>query len=310
MKCPECGFVSSSSLAHCEKCGHRFRLPGDGETSAEELWRIELTQRVQKFRRRRANLQGAFDTESTLEFDFGQNRGVETGTLPSRELAQVPQPSEELDAVLQVGELRVDPAALDSIPLHQEAESVVHQPIGAAPEGDGLQLETRRRRRLDPGEISIVMESSSADESGSVPLNVPVAPLGQRFLAGVADGLVLLLALAFFVATFWWVVGGRLYWGPTYLGALGLVAGFLALAYFALFGRMAAATPGQQAAGLMLRSLDGGAPTSGQALWRAFGYLVSLSALMLGFVWALVDNEGLTWHDRMSGTFLTSRKPE
>ena len=151
------------------------------------------------------------------------------------------------------------------------------------------------------------MEPSPADELESAPLSVPVAPLGQRFLAGVVDGLLLLLALAFFVAIFWWVVGGRLYLRPTYLGALGFVAGFLVLTYFALFGRLAPASPGQQAVGLTLRSLDGIAPTAGQAFWRAFGYLVSLSALMLGFVWALVDNEGLTWHDRISGTFLASR---
>jgi hypothetical protein len=43
-----------------------------------------------------------------------------------------------------------------------------------------------------------------------------------------------------------------------------------------------------------------------QSFWRAFGYLVSASAFFLGFVWALVDSEGLTWHDRMSDTFLAS----
>jgi uncharacterized RDD family membrane protein YckC len=32
---------------------------------------------------------------------------------------------------------------------------------------------------------------------------------------------------------------------------------------------------------------------------------MSISALMIGFLWALVDGEGLTWHDRISGTFLT-----
>jgi hypothetical protein len=32
--------------------------------------------------------------------------------------------------------------------------------------------------------------------------------------------------------------------------------------------------------------------------------------LMLGFVWVLVDNEALTWHDRMSRTFLANGKPK
>ncbi|MGD1104323.1 MAG: hypothetical protein ABSA59_19915, partial [Terriglobia bacterium] len=45
-------------------------------------------------------------------------------------------------------------------------------------------------------------------------------------------------------------------------------------------------------------------PTVRESFWRAFGVLVSLSALMLGFVWACVDSDGLTWHDRMSGTVI------
>jgi uncharacterized RDD family membrane protein YckC len=155
-----------------------------------------------------------------------------------------------------------------------------------------------------------VMDSSAGDEDESeyAPWNAPVAPLGRRFLAGVLDGLLLLLALALFVTIFWWVVGGRFHFRSAYLGAFGSITGFLMLAYFAVFGRLALASPGQQAAGLTLRSLDGGMPTSGQALWRAFGYLVSLSAMLLGFVWALFDSEGLTWHDRMSGTFLANRR--
>jgi len=30
---------------------------------------------------------------------------------------------------------------------------------------------------------------------------------------------------------------------------------------------------------------------------------------MMGFLWALVESEGLTWHDRMSGTFITPAAP-
>ena len=321
VKCPECGFVSSVLLDQCDKCGHRFRLPAGGETVSanhrspavpEERWRKELTNRVQSFRRRRANLRGAFDTGSSLEFDFGHDGGGEADTFPGLELVQAVRPSDEFDAVLRAGkEGRENRPVLDRIPLRQEAEPVEsHRPINSDPEADGLPSETRRRRRLDPGEISIVMESSSIDDSEPAAWRVPVAPIGQRFSAGIADGLLLLLALASFVAIFWWSAGGRLHFRPACLGALAFVVGSLVVTYFALFGCLASATPGQQAAGLTLRSLDGSPPTSGQAFWRAFGYLVSLSALMLGFVWALVDTEGLTWHDRMSGTFLARRGPK
>jgi uncharacterized RDD family membrane protein YckC len=234
---------------------------------------------------------------------------VETDAFPDLELVQAVQPSDEFDVVLRAGKERgEDPPARDRVPLRQEAGSVEsHRPIDTNLEADELPLAARRRRRLDPGEISIVMESSPTDAGESAAWRMPVAPIGQRFLAGIADGLLLLLALASFVAIFWWSAGGRLHLRPAYLGALAFVVGSLVLTYFALFGCLASASPGQQAAGLTLRSLDGSPPTSVQAFWRAFGYLVSLSALMLGFVWALVDAEGLTWHDRMSGTLLVSR---
>jgi uncharacterized RDD family membrane protein YckC len=53
-----------------------------------------------------------------------------------------------------------------------------------------------------------------------------------------------------------------------------------------------------------IHNLEGAHPTTQEAFLRAFGYLVSITALMLGFLWALLDSEGLTWHDRMSGTFV------
>jgi uncharacterized RDD family membrane protein YckC len=385
VKCPECGFISSSVLPQCEQCGYLFglashsetisapsktarptangltywdvpapalsgaveevkpfdsqnavatvareagcilgsesdaggeppsdpapaaQLPNEDATVAEERCHNELTQRVQKFRRRRAHLRGSFDAGTSMEFDFQEGSGGEPDTLLNAALAQ---PGEEFDAVIRADEtLQENAEVLDSLPLRGRKE-LLEFPGDAADidaEADRLPVETRRRRRLDPAAMSIVMESSSTDELEPGPVSVSVAPLGRRFLAGVVDGLMLLFAMAGFVAIFWWVVGGRLHWRPVDQGVLAFVAGFLVLFYFALFGRLAPATVGQQAVGLVLRNLDGGAPTPRQAFWRAFGYLVSLSALMLGFVWALLDSEGLTWHDRISGTLLASR---
>ena len=41
-------------------------------------------------------------------------------------------------------------------------------------------------------------------------------------------------------------------------------------------------------------------------LWRSFGYLVSAGTLLFGFLAALWDEDHLTWHDRISQTYLTS----
>jgi len=61
-------------------------------------------------------------------------------------------------------------------------------------------------------------------------------------------------------------------------------------------------TPGMSTWGLALRSADGGRVNCSQAIIRLLAALLSLAPLGLGFWWALWDREGLTWHDRLSGT--------
>jgi hypothetical protein len=38
---------------------------------------------------------------------------------------------------------------------------------------------------------------------------------------------------------------------------------------------------------------------------RSVGYMLSAGTLFLGFLWACWDEDGLTWHDRLSRTYLS-----
>jgi uncharacterized RDD family membrane protein YckC len=129
--------------------------------------------------------------------------------------------------------------------------------------------------------------------------------MGRRFLGGLVDALVLLVSAGLFALIYWWA-GGRLTPNPLNLAVVGFIGVLMSLAYFGVFTVLTSTTPGLLWVGIEVRNLQGNPPTPRQACWRAFGYLVSTSALLLGFVWALVDSEGLTWHDRMSDTFLAS----
>src|SRR5260370_34266621 len=54
---------------------------------------------------------------------------------------------------------------------------------------------------------------------------------------------------------------------------------------------------------LSLRTVDvrtGLIPTAGQAMKRAVGYIFSLATLGIGIIYALIDREGRTMHDRFS----------
>ena len=91
---------------------------------------------------------------------------------------------------------------------------------------------------------------------------------------------------------------------------MALIAIIFVYAYFGLFTALTFSTPGLAWMGIAVRNMEGCPPAPRESLLRAFGYLVSLSAFMMGFFWALVDSDGLTWHDRISGTFLTPLNQE
>ena len=92
--------------------------------------------------------------------------------------------------------------------------------------------------------------------------------------------------------------------------AICLVILFLLYAqYFGLFSAFGGTTPGMRIAGLHVVSFDGNPPTPKQLLWRSLGYLVAGGACLLGFFWALWDEDRLCWQDRASQTYLTTLAP-
>jgi uncharacterized RDD family membrane protein YckC len=80
-----------------------------------------------------------------------------------------------------------------------------------------------------------------------------------------------------------------------------------AAAYKVLFFTMAHATPGMRYARLALSTFDGGVPTRTQRLMRLAAVALSILPVGLGFAWAIFDDQHLTWHDRISKTYLRVR---
>lgn len=84
---------------------------------------------------------------------------------------------------------------------------------------------------------------------------------------------------------------------PHQLALLAAIFAFF-VGFWAAHGR----TLGMQSWGLQLESADGSRASFGQAALRFFAAIVSLLPAGLGFFWQLVDKQGLSWHDRLSGT--------
>jgi uncharacterized RDD family membrane protein YckC len=90
----------------------------------------------------------------------------------------------------------------------------------------------------------------------------------------------------------------------------GIATGLVFLVYRVLYCLANLDTAGVRWTGLQIRDFDGRKPTRKQRFYRLAGGCVSLIAAGLGLLWALFDEEKLTWHDHMSETFPTFASAE
>ena len=137
---------------------------------------------------------------------------------------------------------------------------------------------------------------------------VPVASLSERRSAGILDAMFIILTVAGFLGLFH-ALGGEIAFTKLDVVVCLAILYLFYSQYFLLFTSFAGATPGMQIRGLTTVRLDGGRPDTRQLLWRSFGYLLSGVTALLGFFWALWDEDHFTWQDRISHTYLTSTTP-
>lgn len=145
---------------------------------------------------------------------------------------------------------------------------------------------------------------STQEEAEAQPGLYPVASFDDRRLAGLIDFVCLAFAYGGFLGLF-----GSL-GGHFTLSKLSAAVCFTTLAvvymqYFALFTIFGGTTPGMMMRGLQVVSFSAEPPTSKQMLLRSIGYLLSAGTFFLGFLWAMWDSDELTWHDRLSRTYLS-----
>jgi uncharacterized RDD family membrane protein YckC len=187
----------------------------------------------------------------------------------------------------------------------------------AAQRAASSQQQSRSRanqRSRPPERVEILIQpgfdfsSSARDRARPQTALVPVASLADRRSAGLIDAIFLALTFAGFLALFR-SLGGQLLFEKVD-AVVYLATFFLFYAqYFALFTTLAGATPGMMLRGLAVVRLDGSLPDTRQLVTRSFGYLLSAATLMLGFCWALWDEDRFTWQDRISQTYITAAEP-
>ncbi|HVZ84001.1 MAG TPA: RDD family protein [Terracidiphilus sp.] len=201
-------------------------------------------------------------------------------------------------SVSQSGELfgqlsifEVDPETVSTEPLASIAEAAA-PPSWTGPEWSSIELDALQED-----------EWQHEDEQAACAPGVHLAPLELRLIGTVVD---LALIIAFVCAAVFGIAG-HLSHPPVLrvaevagVGAL-VLTGLLYQAFFLLVMH---ATPGMMYAGLALCTFDDERPTHAQIRDRLGALFVSLLPVGLGLAWAVFDEEHLSWHDRLSRTYL------
>ena len=253
-------------------------------------WRGEVTQRIASYRARRGK-SAPEDVQPELPFEQpgqiavpGINVAIAETPAPVAAAAASP---DDFSFTIAIGRTTKRPADdaqmyIDvSLPVGSGAESAAPHNAGAPAAASG-QVHQQRHAGL-----------------------YPVASIHERRLAGLIDAACLLFACGGFLALFG-SLGGH--FALSKLSAAVYAASFaiVYLQYFCLFTVFGGTTPGMMLRGLRVVDFSGEEPSPRQLLLRAAGYLLSAGAFFLGFLWVQWDEDELTWHDRISRTYLSS----
>jgi uncharacterized RDD family membrane protein YckC len=132
-------------------------------------------------------------------------------------------------------------------------------------------------------------------------------PIPQhRALAAAFDWAMVLIGYGLFLALFC-LCGGAFVLTKSNLLIFGAALLLVGLTYGLFFAIAGTETAGMHWTCLRVLTFDGFPPDGGQRLLRFAGACLSLST-MVGLLWCLVDEEGLTWTDHISRTFPTPRE--
>jgi uncharacterized RDD family membrane protein YckC len=270
-----------SASPHTDKCAsppnHTEIDAADGppivaETDQASAWRGEVSLRMEAYRRKRRRPSNSSQTQLPFEHSATPT-SANTITLD-----EAPSPNaDDFSFTIAIGRKAQGREKSDG---RMEIDVSVPPPcLAVGPEGSHHEVDM---------------------EAGGL---YPVAALEERRFAAAIDAACLLFAYGAFLALFG-SLGGQFTLSKLSAAVYGVTLAIVYLQYFALFTVFGGTTPGMMFRGLQVASFTGDAPTPRQMLVRSAGYILSAGTFFLGFFWAWWDEDTLTWHDRLSHTYL------
>ena len=295
-RCAGCGCWNHAAEMRCQRCGRKLEaflgaesrreleetesLPGPSmaaaapRTASEPAWKDELSKRLAGYRERRA----AFEETAEITRPAATPRP----SLPTRIRSARPSMAGAAG--------RDEYSALP--PVRGQAE---RQRPAAEPPRRLAEPPIVDRLLTGPAHLRVRQPRPRVEDL--------LAPIKYRFIAGLLDICVVAAALGVFLGIMH-LMNPAILVGPNRLPVVG--GAFLALQviYWIAYLRLMGSTAGMHWTGLRVFNLDAQSPDVQQRWTRLFATVLSAAALGVGFLWSLFDEQRLTWHDRVSKTFV------
>ena len=283
MICQYCTAKNDPEDDRCQRCGRRIHSARErpsfhpGTVSNSSLARSL-----------------AFETETQTKPAFGPQ------IVPPQASPQPQARSEAYQASLFGPQLFAAQEA--ARPLREAPRRGPHQSAGHK-----SRIDKNAQQSLDfVGTLPVGNHALKTSVEARIYCDARIAQTPLRIMASAADCSVGLAGVMLYAITFR-VMGQELVWTSQMLLSFLAAAVLISLFYRVLYCLGNGDTPGIRWAGLRMIDFDGRVPTRKQRFQRLAGGCVGALAAGLGLLWALFDEERLTWHDHMSETFPTVR---
>ena len=284
--CLQCGSILPSGVRACTFCDSRVESPASSASGtssnahADPAWRGEVSQRLASYRARRGK--GAPD-DSQPELPFEHAAEIPVPGINVAVAEEPPAAPDDFSFTIAIGRT-ANPRPAEEPQMFID----VSLPVG---QESRTQLPQQQAAELPP-----VQQHAG---------QYPVAPIEERRISGLIDSACLFFACGGFLALFG-SLGGHFAFSKLNAAVYAISFAIVYLQYFALFTVFGGTTPGMMLRGLRVVDFSGEEPSPRQLLLRAAGYMLSAGTFFLGFLWVQWDEDELTWHDRISCTYLSS----
>ena len=291
-----------------------------------DSWRHEVAARVDHYRTRRRPRAPRYPS---LQLKFEPYEPSSTGQAAASQAATTVVPSRLAVAMQDAiaapqGEPSTQPETYDGRSNGQEAGArILEFPRSAAPPppvfpppvfDELAEPVVNRPRILEVPELElpppalggILMDPVAEPEKERRPgfeLPLQAAPFSRRLLAGAIDSLIVVTAFAIFAYIFFRITSIV----PAPQQAAGISASLIALfwiTYQYLLLVFTGTTAGLKLSRLQLSRFDGSAVPARIRRWRVLASVLSGFSLALGYAWCFLDEDRLSWHDRITRTYM------